>query len=335
MGCCCCCLAAKRDFCSCCPKCIDPEKPFWRRAKFIVSAMLFVCGIAEIIGLFVYLDVFSNATAVGCCGIISTTDTAISGSTCLESAITDGTIDTMIIGGNRICAIGTEPCGDDTLSTCFANLNRTNPAVVGTFNMSSLCADDSVYLEDEEDAAVQNALFWIVIGLIVLFISSFAAIGECMSYCGCINCFKCCSKCCQCNVYIQFWFWLVLFVATQQYVEDPADEGYRSSEWSGSASAIAPVTGAAAAVSSADLGDAVQAACGLESFLWLDYDIDELPDTVASTDYQNVAALGLAFSIIEFAIGIAMHHCATKKDDDDDDKNDVEMAGQTTTATVR
>merc|ERR1711923_140477 len=118
-----------------------------------------------------------------------------------------------------------------------------------------------------------------------------------------------CSKCNECNIYTQFLIWLFLFVGMMQFVEDPADDGYSSWQWSSSNS---------------DLGTAVQNACGLETFLWLDNDIEDVPDIVASRDYDNIAAVGLAFSIVELAIGFAMHHCAKKKDGDGDKDDDVE-----------
>jgi len=153
----------------------------------------------------------------------------------------------------------------------------------------------------------------IQIGLAVLFASTLVAIGDFLKYCGCLKYNVCswlsCTCCCTegCSIYAQLIFWLSLFAATTFFVEDCVEDSYMLESFTNSQ----PV--ADYGYSRAVIGMAVEDKCGVDGFLWIDYHIDDIPDIVESRDYEIITSIGLAFSIIEFAIGIALVHCTKKK----------------------
>ena len=146
----------------------------------------------------------------------------------------------------------------------------------------------------------------------MLFCSSLVAIGDFLKYFGCIKynfcCCLSCTCCCTegCSIYAQLIFWIYLFVATMVFVEDAADEGYIMHPFTDSRDP------GDYGYSRAVIGAAVEDKCDIDGFLWMDYHIDNIPDVVASRDYEIVSTIGLSFSIIEFVIGIALVHCSKK-----------------------
>jgi len=304
--------------------------------------MLFFCGIAELIGLIAYHDVFQNITATGCCGFIA--DDSDKQWLCNTNDFVDSKIErTIDDNANIICVV-------NEVTSCTAKKNTTmtiydsftgivdynfddETIVNGNFHISDLCSEEAIAYEEEHAGDV--AMNFITYGIVLIVLSSIGAIFDILRYLGCIKEKSCCTKCCSClktcctkcfhcltcscccprlfafyGVVLQLVAWITLYTLTMKHVENAASEGYKLEVYSNEAPL--PDYGF---FSREMIGAAVADKAGVEGFLWMDYHLDKLPAIVDNVYYEAISIAGLTFSIIEFAIAIVLVCCG---------KNDVE-----------
>jgi len=307
----------------CCPKFINPDNKCLDYINRGILVVLFVVGLAEMIGLFVYLDVYNNLDATACCGGIvhDTDDETYLTETCSEANILNGAEFAYAdVNGRRICTVAGTICDtnveddmDDenygrTLESCFYTES----------DFTEVCGGWAGLLDAEENAG-SKAVTVIIIALVVLFLDFLISISEfmqwraewkgkdveewkCVTYVRkCMDCTCCCKEGGRWSYFSKLFVWIILYVMMDNYVEGALDQGFIGEGWDGYAD-------------SAYQGIASEAedVCDLNSvtgFLYLKYH-NEVPGSVSNGFYGFVTDVGLAMAITQFLLGFGVSFCA-------------------------